>query len=103
MNSLDTFLQSRSTGMRHAVPFIKMQDLGNDFVFVHESDIERAAQASGSDLDWREPAGRLAKSLCDRHFGIGADGLVIVQAPQRDDCQVKWTYINADGSAAAMC
>ena len=45
--------------------FTKMQSTGNDFILVQSSDQE---------CDWS----KMAISMCDRHFGIGADGLLIV-------------------------
>lgn len=40
-------------------------------------------------------------ALCERHFGIGADGLMLVEASQ--SAHVKMVYYNSDGSHAAMC
>lgn len=74
--------------------FYKYCGAGNDFVL----------------LDWREEAGAgkardlpaLAKRLCDRHFGVGADGLMLVLPPERGgDC--KMLFFNNDGSTAEMC
>lgn len=70
------------------IPFSKMQGTGNDFVLVDG----RATQA-----DW---AG-LAPSICDRHFGIGADGLLVVVESAR--AALRMRLFNADGSEAEMC
>ena len=70
------------------IPFSKMQGTGNDFVLVDG----RATQA-----DW---AG-LAPSICDRHFGIGADGLLVVEESAR--AALRMRLFNADGSEAEMC
>lgn len=90
------------SGTNTSVPFTKMQGLGNDFVFVYERDLESAVVNTGA------PAGttvfaQLARRVCDRNFGIGADGLIVVREPQRTDCQVGWLYFNSDGSSSAMC
>lgn len=69
--------------------FYKMQGAGNDFVFVEDFNNEIKDECG------------LAKKLCDRHFGIGADGLVIVR--NSDVAKAKMVIINADGSRANMC
>jgi len=59
--------------------------------------------ATGNDfLVTTDPeAGRLAVALCDRHTGIGADGVMIL-APGRDGADATMTLFNADGSLAEM-
>lgn len=69
--------------------FYKMQGAGNDFVFIEDFNNEIKDECA------------LAKKLCDRHFGIGADGLVIVR--NSDVAKAKMVIINADGSRANMC
>jgi diaminopimelate epimerase len=69
--------------------FYKMQGAGNDFVFVEDIKNEIKDECV------------LAKRLCDRHFGIGADGLVIVR--KSEIANAKMIIINADGSRANMC
>lgn len=67
----------------------KMHGLGNDFiVFFDEGTVE---------LDVTD----MAQRLCDRHTGIGADGLVIVMPSEVAD--VRMRIINSDGSEAEMC
>lgn len=65
---------------------------GNDFIFLSEEDVHRIP-LSRSDL---------ARRLCDRHFGIGADGMVIMSPPE-DDLRFSWDFYNDDGSKAEMC
>ncbi len=60
---------------------------GNDFVIFH-TDIEK---------DYSE----LAKKLCHRQKGIGADGLIVLLPC--DEADFKWLFYNSDGSYAAMC
>lgn len=69
--------------------FYKMQGAGNDFIFIEDFDFEIDDECN------------LAKRLCDRHFGIGADGLVIVR--KSDVSEAKMVIINSDGSRANMC
>jgi diaminopimelate epimerase len=68
--------------------FVKMHGTGNDFVLV---------EAQGDERDWP----RLAQAMCDRHFGIGADGLILVLPSSRAD--VRMRMFNPDGSEAEMC
>jgi diaminopimelate epimerase len=83
--------------------FAKMQGLGNDFVVVAESEIRRLPRADELLEDDSGLLSQLAKYVCDRHFGVGADGLIVVRNSDRKDCQVGWTYINSDGSSSVMC
>lgn len=70
--------------------FTKMQGIGNDFIFIE--DLDNTLESSEIDI---------AKKLCDRHFGIGADGLIIIRNSKSSD--MKMTIINSDGSRANMC
>lgn len=67
------------------LPFTKWEGLGNDFLFVTG---EPPPEASG----W-------AVAMCDRHRGIGADGLVFVSSGDAP----RMVLFNNDGSRAAMC
>lgn len=69
-----------------------MHGLGNDFILVEEDQLPLSL-----DLP------RLAQRLCDRHFGIGADGLIIVAPPTTADAHIQMKIYNADGSVAEMC
>ncbi len=69
--------------------FVKMHGLGNDFILV-EGDTEEALAYN-----------RMAALLCDRHTGIGADGLMVVLPSSKADIRMR--IINADGSEAEMC
>ncbi len=68
--------------------FVKMHGTGNDFVLLEADDDAR---------DWPS----LARALCDRHYGIGADGIVLVMPSQQAD--VRMRIFNPDGSEAEMC
>jgi diaminopimelate epimerase len=88
---------------RLEIPFAKMQGLGNDFVFIDAADLEKSA--SGRDLlsQWATKKAGLARALCDRRFGIGADGLILVRKTKDARCLLGWSYTNSDGSPSAMC
>lgn len=68
--------------------FWKYSGAGNDFILVR----------GFADADYAA----LARRLCDRHFGVGADGLIVVEPPEcGGDCKMR--FFNNDGSAAEMC
>ena len=69
--------------------FTKVQGLGNDFVIV-----------DGTTEQINDYAVAAVK-LCDRHFGIGADGLVVVLPSETADFRMR--IFNSDGSEAEMC
>jgi diaminopimelate epimerase len=71
--------------------FTKMHGIGNDFIVI--DDIEGG-------WDFEEEAVRW---ICDRHFGIGADGLIMVRAATDGVSDYFMLYINADGTTAEMC
>lgn len=100
MNKTEASDSARLSGKMSTVPFTKMQGLGNDFVFVREEDLQPRLRGGGSEPD---QYGKLAARVCDRNFGIGADGLIVVRKSKRDDCEIGWYYLNSDGSTAAMC
>lgn len=70
--------------------FTKMNGAGNDFVMVDNRDLRY-------DLDQAAIA-----RLCDRHRGVGADGLIAVE-PAQGDADFRMRYYNADGGEAEMC
>lgn len=84
----------------HEVPFRKMHGAGNDFVFV---DLD-AAREQGVPVDLlRAEAAAFARHVCARHFGIGADGLMLLDLAQRERSDVRLWMYNSDGSRAATC
>lgn len=76
----------------YLLPFEKMHGLGNDFIL-----IDRRHMPNGVDLK------KLALSICNRNFGIGADGLIIVDFSSTGETDFVWDYFNSDGSSAEMC
>ncbi len=67
--------------------FSKLQATGNDFILVDARPMEG---------EWS----KLARAMCDRHFGIGADGLILVQDSTVAD--LKMRIFNSDGSEAEV-
>ena len=78
-----------------ALPFIKMHGLGNDYIFIDCFSKTTVALIARLDI----PA--LARRVSDRHFGIGADGLVLILPCKEADAEMR--IFNADGSEAEMC
>src|SRR5262249_4945200 len=70
--------------------FTKMQGCGNDYIYL---DCFRQSPP-------RDPAA-LARAISDRHFGVGADGLILICPSERADARMR--MFNADGSEAEMC
>jgi diaminopimelate epimerase len=60
---------------------------GNDFIIFHDQDKKNRCE--------------LAKRLCDRHAGVGADGMVVLVPHKEYDFE--WEFYNSDGSSALMC
>ncbi|MCC6746459.1 MAG: diaminopimelate epimerase [Deltaproteobacteria bacterium] len=77
------------------MPFRKLHGLGNDFIVV--DGLSRSAPVDL--LTARETAVR----LCDRHRGIGADGVLLVLASPSPDALAQMRVINSDGSESEMC
>ena len=72
-------------------PFWKLHGLGNDFVFFDA--MEKEIELSAAEV----------AALCDRHTGIGGDGVIVVKPSPRSECAGYMHYINADGTLAQMC
>ncbi|MBI1903064.1 MAG: diaminopimelate epimerase [Planctomycetia bacterium] len=73
--------------------FTKMQGAGNDYIYV---DCFRETLPADADQ-----LSRLARQISDRHFGVGADGLILICPSERADARMR--MFNADGSEAEMC
>jgi len=72
-----------------AIPFIKMQGIGNDYVYV---------DAITNHIPHPE---QIAPRISDRHFGVGGDGLILLLSSSKADFRMR--MFNADGSEAQMC
>lgn len=71
--------------------FIKTHGLGNDFVLV-----------DGRKQVFRPQAAYIAQ-ICDRHRGVGGDQLLVLEAPQNADADVRMRIYNVDGAEAQTC
>ncbi|MBX2992190.1 MAG: diaminopimelate epimerase [Bacteroidetes bacterium] len=76
--------------MKITIHFTKMSGAGNDFVV-----IDNMSRQLNTDYT------RLAQAVCSRHFGIGADGLLVLEPSRDTDFLMR--YYNADGSYGGMC
>ena len=79
----------RPSGRILSMHFTKMQGCGNDFLVFDPEQVE------GVDLP------DLARRACDRHFGVGADGILIAAPSGSSDLEM--VYLNSDGSPSEMC
>ena len=70
--------------------FTKLTGAGNDFILIDNREERRT-------LQWD----KIAQTLCDRHFGIGADGFLVLEDSAKADYRMN--YYNADGSTGGMC
>ncbi|MBO4365166.1 MAG: diaminopimelate epimerase, partial [Eggerthellaceae bacterium] len=71
--------------------FAKLHGCGNDFVMIN--DMDGAIELTTQQVEY----------MCDRHFGVGADGVILVKPSPRPECAAYMDYINADGTRAQMC
>lgn len=71
------------------INFTKMHGAGNDFIIVDNRQFNISNPSE------------LALKACDRHFGVGADGFMLVEPS--DNCEIKMNFYNSDGSKATMC
>ena len=72
--------------------FYKMTGAEHDFVMVDNRDLELSAVLTQGNV----------KDICNRRFGIGADGLIVVE-PAQAKRTVRMRYFNADGKETAAC
>ncbi len=73
-----------------ARPFAKYQGLGNDFIVLDAA-------------EWPDVGPALARDLCDRHLGVGGDGVLCVDRTEMVHGRVRMVIFNADGSRPEMC
>lgn len=76
--------------MSKNIHFHKYQGAGNDFILIDNRSLD-------FDAENRE----LVEKMCDRRFGIGADGLMLLEHGENAD--FKMVYFNADGRQSSMC
>ncbi len=75
--------------------FTKAQAVGNDFLIVEERSLSAEAMN-------KESLPELARRICDRHQGVGADGLEVIFQPDQPDIDARLRIFNADGSEAEI-
>jgi carbamoyl-phosphate synthase large subunit len=73
---------------RQKLKFAKMQTCGNDYIFLENFDGQITCPES------------LCVTFCDRHYGIGADGIILMERSEQADAKMR--MFNADGSEGAM-
>ncbi len=71
---------------------VKMHGCGNDFILVDNLKLNNRPSFTKNEI----------LGLCDRHFGIGADGIVFLRQSEIG-ADVAWDFFNSDGSNAEMC
>ncbi len=71
------------------IPFTKYHGAGNDFILIDNREETFGLEA------------KQIEKLCNRHFGIGADGLILLQESEGYDFSMR--YFNADGNEASLC
>lgn len=74
------------------IPFVKLQGNGNDFILIDEMKDTHIPD---------EMKGQFARLFCDRRFGIGGDGVLVLLTS--DKCDVRMRLIQPDESEAEMC
>ncbi|MCW5824845.1 MAG: diaminopimelate epimerase [Cyanobacteria bacterium TGS_CYA1] len=115
--------------MQVKLPFSKFQGAGNDFVLIDALDLASTKDGAALLSSWQQTSFQLALKLCDRHKGIGADGLILVLPkkpgahfdsatktfykecrerliaayPDGAAADISWIYTNSDGSPAQTC
>ncbi len=78
--------------MKKQIPFHKYQGAGNDFILIdNRGDTPRIIREDTA----------LIRQMCDRHFGIGADGLMLLQNAEGYDFEM--VYFNSDGRESTLC
>jgi diaminopimelate epimerase len=124
MHTLSETLKAKtpSNSDSSSLSFTKMHGLGNDFVMVSLTDMLAIPSFANLVKQGKNPLPALTKGICDRNFGIGADGLIVgfslAERPEIEasifkalgadyaigtKCDIGWIYTNSDGSSSAMC
>ncbi|MES2768374.1 MAG: diaminopimelate epimerase [Bdellovibrionota bacterium] len=80
---------------KNSLRFTKLSGAGNDFIVV---DL-RSLKKSFSQKKRKE----IVKAACDRHYGVGADGLLFLEKAKNIKNDFRWDFYNRDGSRAEMC
>ncbi|HHV62073.1 MAG TPA: diaminopimelate epimerase [Firmicutes bacterium] len=81
--------------------FTKMHGLGNDFIVICTLEARDQGILRNLETMTTESLEAFSREVCDRHFGVGADGLVLILPSARADFRMR--IFNSDGSEARMC
>jgi diaminopimelate epimerase len=73
------------------VKFSKFHTLGNDFLIVDQDEVAEFSDFAG-----------LARAMCERHTGVGADGILLISVKNAPQGEVSFRIFNADGSEAEI-
>src|ERR1044072_7031686 len=73
------------------IEFTKLQGLGNDFLIIEVQDVGTLRQAS-----------EIARLMCQRNYGAGADGIIFVTRARHADADFASRIFNSDGSEAGI-
>ncbi len=76
------------------IKFSKLEGAGNDFIIVDLRSKQRILKRNRKNL---------VRAICDRNFGVGADGLIFLEKTNNRNSHFKWDFYNKDGSHAEMC
>lgn len=74
------------------IKFYKYHGAGNDFVMI-----------DGRKTKFSVENKKLVQKICDRRFGVGADGVIVITKPKRKKHSFDMIYMNSDGSIGSMC
>lgn len=86
------------------IPFVKMHGIGNDYLLIDElKQCYRIGERTSDETAGQsEPdRGQFVRRICDRHFGVGADGVIFMTISEKADFRM--SMYNADGSRGEMC
>lgn len=75
--------------------FVKLSGAGNDFIVIDLRSVKRKLT--------KLLRKKIVRKVCDRNFGVGADGLIFLEKSKSKQNNFKWDFYNKDGSDAEMC
>ncbi len=85
-----------------SIPFVKASGCGNDFLLVDSSTVLVMLPAGAANADVSTMLAPLTRALCDRHDGVGADGVEWMMGSGEAGVDMRIRLINADGSPAEI-
>jgi diaminopimelate epimerase len=84
------------------VRFEKWQALANDYVIVEAAEFDMEGEPSKTGSLAGAPSAELVRALCDRHTGVGADGVLVLAPPDEPGFVARVRIFNPDGSEAEL-